>query len=340
MTGRAATPPDIALLTAIPLPGSGSGAGAEAAQGAPDWVQLLPAGTITTVDGRGPYTVRDPAGLAKDSLAAFAGRLPIDENHATDLAAPQGGPSPARGWIVELAARADGIWGRVEWTETGLKLLADKAYRFLSPVIRFRPDGAILQILRAALTNRPNLRGMAALNSETTMDVQKLRAALGLKDDAEEAAIVAAVTSLKTSVAAQAAGLAPIAKAAGLKEDAAAPAILAAVTTLAEAGKAGEDGAKITALQAELTATATELKTLRDGVARDKATAAVDKELAGLPSLTRPSGATVTPPERDKDGKIALNAEQRQTCKVLGIAEDAYQKTLAAEAAAAEAAAA
>ena len=302
-------------------------------------MQLLPAGTITTVDGRGPYTVRDPAGLAKDSLAAFAGRLPIDENHATDLAAPQGGPSPARGWIVELAARADGIWGRVEWTETGLKLLADKAYRFLSPVIRFAPTA---RSSRSSAPRSPTAPTFAAWprSSETTMDVQKLRAALGLKDDAEEAAIVAAVTSLKTSVAAQAAGLAPIAKAAGLKEDAAAPAILAAVTTLAEAGKAGEDADKITALQAELTATATELKTLRDGVARDKATAAVDKELAGLPSLTRPSGATVTPPERDKDGKIALNAEQRQTCKVLGIAEDAYQKTLAAEAAAAEAAAA
>src|ERR1044072_7406747 len=76
---------------------------------APEWINLLPAGVITTQDGRGPYTVSDMAALASQSLQAAGGKLPVDENHATDFAAPSGHPSPARGWIVELQARADGV---------------------------------------------------------------------------------------------------------------------------------------------------------------------------------------------------------------------------------------
>jgi len=40
--------------------------------------------------------------------------LIIDENHATDHAAPHGLPAPSRGRIVEMQGRPDGIWGRVE----------------------------------------------------------------------------------------------------------------------------------------------------------------------------------------------------------------------------------
>jgi hypothetical protein len=47
--------------------------------------------------------------LSAQSLAAAGGKMPIDENHATDLAAPEGQPSPARGWIVALNARADSV---------------------------------------------------------------------------------------------------------------------------------------------------------------------------------------------------------------------------------------
>ncbi|MEJ0012888.1 MAG: phage protease [Bauldia sp.] len=131
--------------------------------GPPDWIQLTPVGQITTVDGRGPYNLVSPARVASESLAA-TDRLLIDENHATDLAASKGASAPARGWIVALEPRADGIWGRVEWTISGAKLLADRAYRFISPVIAVTADGTIERVLRASLTNVPNIRGMAALN--------------------------------------------------------------------------------------------------------------------------------------------------------------------------------
>jgi len=65
---------------------------------APDWIHLLPAtsGAVHTFDARGPYLLRDADAIIAASFADPRG-LPIDENHATDLAAPLGQPSPARG---------------------------------------------------------------------------------------------------------------------------------------------------------------------------------------------------------------------------------------------------
>jgi phage I-like protein len=321
---------------------------------------LLPAGaSITTVDGRGPYKVADPAALAAFSMQAAGGPLPIDENHAIDLAQPRGGPSPARGWIVDIQAHADGsIWGKTDWTESGAALMADRAYRYLSPVIIHSADNQITRILRASLINRPNLHGMAALQSETDMDLlAKLKAALGLKDDVTEEGTLAAVKELKSSTALQAA-LAPIATAAGLKGDADATAILGAVTTLA-AGSGKDSATAITALQAELTTVTTKLNALTTDGSKKAATiyvdgeiargrvgvkplrdhyiamhavdpARVEKEIGALPILGA-SGALVTPPAEVKDGKVALNADQLKVANLLGVDTEAYAKTLASE---------
>lgn len=129
----------------------------------PDWIHVLPAGEICTKDGRGPYTLPDAAQLIARSMAA--GKLAIDENHSTDLAAPQGQPSPARGWIVELQQRADGIWARVEWTNTGRQIMASKEYRGVSPVIAHDSDNVVRALRRASLTNAPNLEGLSTLHS-------------------------------------------------------------------------------------------------------------------------------------------------------------------------------
>lgn len=65
-------------------------------------------GTGLTREPQRPYRVLNAEDVIAESMASPRG-IPIDENHATDLAAPLGGPAPARGWIVELQARADGI---------------------------------------------------------------------------------------------------------------------------------------------------------------------------------------------------------------------------------------
>lgn len=175
------------------------------------WVHLLPAGTFTGLDGRGPYVVRDPEAIIQASRR-HAGRrqMVVDYDHATDLihAKPQvsGDPIPAAGWIVGMQARADGVWGLVEWTERAAALLARREYRYLSPVFRCTRAGDVGAILRASLTHTPNLDQLTALASaeeshdvEETMDDKtraEILALLGLDPEADDAALLAAIRAL------------------------------------------------------------------------------------------------------------------------------------------------
>lgn len=303
MSGKSKPSIQVALGAGVPIALTASGE-------PPEWIMLVPAGAggvISTVDSRGPYRAANLQQLAQASLRA-GDRLPLDENHATDLAAPNGGPSPARGWVTEVQARADGLWGRVEWSEPGAALMRERAYRFISPVFTHDKAGNITALLRASLTNTPNLRGMAALHSqETDMDLlAQLRKLLGLAEDADEAAVIAKITALKGDDTATASAIKPltaalslqssenltlptlaghvttalasIAKAAGLQDGAGVDAITKAVTTLA--GKASSDDTAIVALQAELTSVTTKLNEHTARSARERATAYVDGEVA------------------------------------------------------------
>lgn len=327
--------------------------------GVPDWLHLLPAGDIRTADGRGPYRYADAAKLMAASLPAGE-RLVLDENHATDLAAPQGGSAPAMGWIVALQARPDGIWGQVEWTEAGRQLVAGRAYRAISPVIAHDKSGAIGAILRASLVNKPNLRGLTTLHQEddSMTLLEQLAKALGLTTDISETALVAAITTLHqvqqdTSVALQA-QLGPIAQAAGLGAEAKPADIITTVTALV-AGAAAP--AAITALQAELTAVSTELKALRDTGAREKATAFVDgailqrkagvkplrdhyiamhmadparveKEIGAMVSL-QASHTGALPPPNGQPGTAGLTPDEHHIVSLMGLDAEAYAKTKA-----------
>jgi phage I-like protein len=201
---------------------------------APEWVHLIPAGTFSGVDGRGPYRIEDAGDIIQTSMAA--GKLPIDENHAVDKAAPEGLPSPARGWIIAMESRASGIWGKVEWTGSGAELMRDKAYRGISPVFAHTQSGGrVVRILRAALTNDPNLTLTTLHSRSEPMDfLAKLRQALGLPVDAAEDAML-------TSVSAHAlagATLGKVSAALGLAVDAKSDDIVAGATAkLADAAK-------------------------------------------------------------------------------------------------------
>jgi hypothetical protein len=149
--------------------------------GVPQWVHLIPAGSFKGVDGRGPFTLLDPPSVIAASL--LNGPLPIDINHSTDLAAPKGDPSPAVGWVGRMEARADGIWGMVEWTGSGRQMVANREYRFISPVFQHTSKMAVLKILRGAITNNPNLTELAALNHAIALHGQAVASPLGLTED-------------------------------------------------------------------------------------------------------------------------------------------------------------
>jgi phage I-like protein len=124
----------------------------------PEWVLLIPAGEFSGRDGRGPFCLSDPGGvIAATAELEMAAGLPIDYDHATDFAAPNGRPAPAAGWIRELAARDGALWGRVVWTPHGAMAITAREYRYISPVFQYSPEGEVTRLLRAGLTNNPNL---------------------------------------------------------------------------------------------------------------------------------------------------------------------------------------
>lgn len=247
-------------------------------EGVPEWVHLVPAGTFKGADGRGPYKLTDPQAVITASMADNA-RPVIDENHSTDFATVTGQPSPARGYIVEMQARADGIWGKVDWTPPGLAIMNNKEYRGISPVFRHKPDGTILSVLRVGLTNAPNLTQLTSLHhQETGMDLVKLRAALGLPETADEAAILAAATGSATAIAAHRAQIASITTAAGLSAGLTTEGI---VTALQAHRASATDVQKMTATIVGLQ---TQVSTMQASQATAAATAFVDGAIkAGAP---------------------------------------------------------
>jgi phage I-like protein len=127
----------------------------------PDWILVLPMGTVELVDGRDPFVVDDKAITAL--VAGFQKRgvdLVIDYEHQT----LQGDRAPAAGWIKFLEKRQDGLWAKVEWTAQAQEYLRLKEYRYLSPVLRLNPETRQpTALLHVALTNVPAIQGLPPL---------------------------------------------------------------------------------------------------------------------------------------------------------------------------------
>lgn len=352
MTKAARTQPLTVFCASMALP--------EAADGqVPDWVQLIPTlqGEIATFDGRGPFRIADAAAVIAASMALPRGIL-IDENHATDHAAPIGHEAPARGWIKEMQARPDGIWGRVEWTKAGRELVADKAYRGISPAMTLHADEKTLRLIpRASLVNLPNLRGMTALHMESSMDpMAKMAAALGLAEGASADDILAAIKALKDKkpegdMPALQSALKDIGTALGVEGE---PAVILAAAKLAGGGKT-----EMVALQSQVTTLQSELTTLKTAGTRATSEAFIDKALAdrragvnagnredlitfhmsskdaaeklitGMPMLS--VSGTLTQPPANKDGTVELNADRKLIADQLGIAHDKFLTALQAD---------
>jgi phage I-like protein len=200
------------------------------------WVKLIPAGVFTGRDGRGPYDAGDHAQLER--IVAETRRykgptdLVVDYEHQTLKSAQNGKPAPAAGWIREVEARDDGIYGLIEWTVSAQSAIEAKEYRYLSPVYFHTKAGKVLALQCAALINTPNLYGLGEITAHSALfqnptqnheeNMDKLLAALGLSTGASEDDVLIAVNSLQT-------GAAAIAVAAGLAKDAKPEEVLTAV---------------------------------------------------------------------------------------------------------------
>ena len=172
---------------------------------APEWVELIPPGpNVTGRDGR-QWLFDEQAGMLVQS--SFLGRaidLPIDWEHATQHRASKGESAPAAGWIKQLELRDGALWGLVDWTPRASEQVINREYRFLSPVFDFDPDTTrIARLVSAGLTNKPNFL-LTALNQETTENTPvklspAVLAALGLPETATEEQAIAAAAQLKAT---------------------------------------------------------------------------------------------------------------------------------------------
>jgi len=296
----------------------------------PARIQILPAGKkIKGVDGR-EWTLSDPAALCtrmnSSGNVIVKNGCVIDENHSTDLAAPNGGTSPAFGWFKNFTLEKDGsIWADVEWNARGQKAVSEKEYRYISPVFTRDKNGNITEILRAALTNNPNLDNPALNSSQETAEEKnmdkELCTALGIPETATTEDALAAISKLKTELnGAQNKGI-----------DLAAYAPRADLTAMQQrAEKAEKELAELNAASLNAKATAAVEQAVKDGkiapaskaeylelCASEDGFAKFEKIMAVTPSIT---GGTVVSDKTapNANGNVELNAVEKDWASSMG----------------------
>lgn len=318
----------------------------------PEWIHLLPAGEFRGADGRGPYFNNDVAAVMAASLAD-GNKLPLDINHAIDLAAGEGEDTPAQGWIVAMESRDDGIWGRVEWTAAGDFAIRMKSYGFISPVFlhTLQAPYTITQILRAALVNNPNLKMLKSLHSQNQEAVmlEQLRKALGLPETATEADVLAAVSSAHSARSKYDALLKRVGGLVSTDGDETAV-VTALQSRLTSSAAGGDDVVK--SLNSQIATLNSELATIKASHAQDRAISVIDEaiktgklfpalrdhyiarhaknpteveeELKLLPSIHSGSLKGRTPPAEGQDGQ--LTEEDRKVAAMMGVSEEDFLK--------------
>ncbi|HUS37358.1 MAG TPA: phage protease [Verrucomicrobiae bacterium] len=178
------------------------------------WVQLAPLGEFPHREGMQRI---DEAAVKRmeNSFNSFLNKLknkfagvPVYEGHPDVPGLQTQYPDKrAHGWIKEMQARADGLYARINWGDSGKAMLANGHYKFHSPYFEadeigfergrkvYRPT----QVLSVGLTNYPNIPVNPLTNTkENEMDRALLIAALGLAATATDADITAAIGGLKS----------------------------------------------------------------------------------------------------------------------------------------------
>lgn len=188
----------IALNTELALTATGE---------APAWVELIPAadsdGFVAGRDGRRWRWDGEALAIVLASYQGAGIDLPIDWEHATQHRATEGGEAPAAGWITAMEGRSGALWGQVAWTPRGMTQVANREYRFLSPVFDYSTDTRrIARLVCAGLTNTPNLRLVALNRQESLMKrsenlTHAITGVLGLTPDAADDAIAEAINTLR-----------------------------------------------------------------------------------------------------------------------------------------------
>ena len=175
--------------------------------GVPEVIRVLPKGHVSSTKGDFEVDDRDIAGIIRQFKARRLD-LVIDYEHQT-LSDVQ---APAAGWIKDLYPGEDALMARVEWTKKGREYIANKEYRYLSPVVLVKKADQHAAVFHsAALTNTPAITGMfAIINSdalsieeeeEPRMELSALIELLGLEEGTAEEDVLKRIKELTQQAA-------------------------------------------------------------------------------------------------------------------------------------------
>jgi len=129
-------------------------------QEVPEVIRLLPLGEVALADQRRPFQVT--LGSLAQIMASWRRRghdVVIDYEHQS----LSGQEAPAAGWIKELWTAADGLYGRVVWTDKARAYLEQREYRYFSPVVQLNEEREVVDLLHVALTNCPAISQLPPL---------------------------------------------------------------------------------------------------------------------------------------------------------------------------------
>jgi hypothetical protein len=161
-----------------------------------EWVQLSPYGDFPHAQGlqRVSFEAAKTMERSFATLGAKASRLfagaPMFVGHPDVPQFAQQFPDrKAYGWIMELEARPDGLYGKMKWSAAGLELLQNGHYKFLSPYWEARQIGEEegrpifepVALISAGLTNEPNLPVQPLANTRpvTALELANIQDAIG-----------------------------------------------------------------------------------------------------------------------------------------------------------------
>lgn len=315
-------------------------------------IQLFPFGRFYPADGRaegvGGWYVDDSNGYAlAESINQLGIDLMIDYEHQTLYLEKNGQGNPAAGWIKQVEYRPnEGLFATVAWTDKAASQIKAGEYRYISPLFIPDSDGRVMQVLNAALTNRPALHNLAeAFALSHTFNQQKqgqpmLKLLQQLFDapNASEAEMMEKLTALSAAKGDSKVALSAVYD--ELKTQTAQAVALSAQV-------ANPDPTKFVALS-QMQAVQTELNTLKAQQAKEKADTLITQALSDgrlLPAqkewaenlaqtnLVALSDylATVTPnaalsggmqaKEAPTENVVALSAEELAAAKMLGMSE-------------------
>lgn len=315
--------------------------------GVPNAIKILPLGAVSSQ--KGDFVVDGESfRLMRDQIASRGVDVVIDYEHQT-LKDDQ---APAGGWIKEIILTDDAIMAKVEWTPKATEYLANKEYRYLSPVVMVRnSDHKAVMLHSVGLTNVPAINHMFPIvnafdpnmkGEETPVNelLNKLIKLLGLDEGTSEEAVLDALQS----------AMAPAKPAAEGAQVVANKTILD-LLGVPETAKTEDVAAAIVALKAPALSVEQELLALKEKIGKQEADQRVDaalkagkiapaqkdwatqyalKDPAGFDSFVEKAPQAVPLGElhcnKDVTGGAHMDDVTMEVCKQLGVNKDDIEK--------------